>query len=756
VHAGTLIAVQDTTVAHYRQARGQQRADASSVSLFDAIQAFFNTLPIANVGFTFNAAVTGDFYPDRDNHYSLGRAAQRWSQLYAVTASFSAVTAASLATQGPLRLYEPAVSGTNYTEIQAQAQAANIAYTLPATQGAAGTILQNNGSGVLSWSGAGVGDVVGPAGAVLHNVPIFADTTGKVLADSGLTLSGTNTGDETAARIRALGFFDVTNDGASCGLDADLLDGNHAAAFAAAAHTHSYQPLDTQLTDLAALSYASNALKVLRVNAAETGWELATVSAGVSDGDKGDITVTGSGATWTIHNSVVSLAKMADMATASLIYRKTAGSGVPEVNTLATLKTDLGLTGTNSGDITLAASADVLLALTGQALSFDTQTATYVLAGPASGSPAAVPTFRALAATDIPALAYAPTAGSSSIVTVGTITSGTWTGTDVAVTDGGTGASDAATARTNLGLAIGSNVQAWDTQLDSLAALAYAGNGGKVVAVKADVSGFELISAGDMTLAGTQSVTGAKTFDSSALKMKESGGGADVITFAAPSIAGAVTLTWPSATGTIALTSGNITGSAASCTGNAATATALAAAPASCAAGYVSGGISASGTQDNPKTLWGATNVTDTNWTSNTTLADPFAVTGSAYWKSGYSGERYAFTCVLFVSQGIGTANLKIDITPTNATLIQAAAVAVRAGGNPPQACYWAASGTHNLTMNAATDYVVTINGSFINSAGGAGAESQLVIKCAQVTSRANTTKVKAGSYFTVQELTIA
>lgn len=46
----------------------------------------------------------------------------------------------------------------------------------------------------------------------------------------------------------------------------------------------------------------------------------------------------------------VTLAKMADMATASLIYRKTAGTGVPEVTPLATLKTDLGLTFTNSGD----------------------------------------------------------------------------------------------------------------------------------------------------------------------------------------------------------------------------------------------------------------------------------------------------------------------------------------------------------------------------------------------------------------------
>jgi len=82
--------------------------------------------------------------------------------------------------------------------------------------------------------------------------------------------------------------------------------------------------------------------------------EKGDTGAGASDGDKGDITVSGSGATWTIDNEAVTLAKMANMATASLIYRKTAAAGVPEVNTLATLKTDLGLTGTNSGDQTIA------------------------------------------------------------------------------------------------------------------------------------------------------------------------------------------------------------------------------------------------------------------------------------------------------------------------------------------------------------------------------------------------------------------
>jgi hypothetical protein len=50
--------------------------------------------------------------------------------------------------------------------------------------------------------------------------------------------------------------------------------------------------------------------------------------------------------------------------------------------------------------------------------------------------------------------------GTSSLTTVGTITSGVWSGTAVAVENGGTGATSAAAARTNLGLKIGINVQA--------------------------------------------------------------------------------------------------------------------------------------------------------------------------------------------------------------------------------------------------------------------------------------------------------
>jgi hypothetical protein len=48
----------------------------------------------------------------------------------------------------------------------------------------------------------------------------------------------------------------------------------------------------------------------------------------------------------------------------------------------------------------------------------------------------------------------------TNLATVGTITSGVWSGTAVAVEKGGTGATTASAARTNLGLVIGTNVQA--------------------------------------------------------------------------------------------------------------------------------------------------------------------------------------------------------------------------------------------------------------------------------------------------------
>lgn len=56
-----------------------------------------------------------------------------------------------------------------------------------------------------------------------------------------------------------------------------------------------------------------------------------------------------------IADGSITLAKMADVATATVFYRKTAGTGAPEVQTLATLKTDLGIDALESGKVDKAA-----------------------------------------------------------------------------------------------------------------------------------------------------------------------------------------------------------------------------------------------------------------------------------------------------------------------------------------------------------------------------------------------------------------
>ncbi len=77
-----------------------------------------------------------------------------------------------------------------------------------------------------------------------------------------------------------------------------------------------------------------------------------SAGAGVSDGDYGDITVSSSGTVFTIDSGVVTLAKMANMATDSFIGRDTAGTGAPEVLSVSTVQTMLSVLPTTGGTIT--------------------------------------------------------------------------------------------------------------------------------------------------------------------------------------------------------------------------------------------------------------------------------------------------------------------------------------------------------------------------------------------------------------------
>lgn len=78
---------------------------------------------------------------------------------------------------------------------------------------------------------------------------------------------------------------------------------------------------------------------------------------GVTDGDKGDVNVSGSGTTWTIDNDAVTYAKMQNVsATSRVLGRITSGAGDVEELTAANLKTILALAQADISGLTTASS----------------------------------------------------------------------------------------------------------------------------------------------------------------------------------------------------------------------------------------------------------------------------------------------------------------------------------------------------------------------------------------------------------------
>ncbi|SRR6266550_3821768 len=185
----------------------------------------------------------------------------------------------------------------------------------------------------------------------------------------------------------------------------------------------------------------------------------------------GDITASSNSNATTIANAAVTYAKMQGISAGStLLGRGSSGSGSPQEITLGS---NLSMTGT-----TLSASTSSSQPLDSDltALANNSIAGLWTVTGSGTGSARTITgTSNSVTVTNgdgvsgNPTLAVSSTyAGGTSIATLGTITAGVWNGTAVPVANGGTGATTASGARTNLGLVIGTDVQAFDAQLSSL------------------------------------------------------------------------------------------------------------------------------------------------------------------------------------------------------------------------------------------------------------------------------------------------
>lgn len=83
----------------------------------------------------------------------------------------------------------------------------------------------------------------------------------------------------------------------------------------------------------------------------------------VVDGDKGDIAVSGGGTVWTIDNDVVTFAKMQNVATSTLLGRKSASSGDIEPLAPGDARDVIGITDPGDALVTATSVADQHLAL---------------------------------------------------------------------------------------------------------------------------------------------------------------------------------------------------------------------------------------------------------------------------------------------------------------------------------------------------------------------------------------------------------
>jgi hypothetical protein len=132
----------------------------------------------------------------------------------------------------------------------------------------------------------------------------------------------------------------------------------------------------------------------------------------------------------------------------------TIGSGTWQGSAVGPTYGGTGQTTYATGDMLYGSAPNTLSKLSG-----NTSTTTKFMAQTGDGTNSAAPVWSTVSKSDVGLgnvenQALSTWTGTNTITTLGTITTGTWNGSTIALDKGGTGATDAATARTNLGAAV--------------------------------------------------------------------------------------------------------------------------------------------------------------------------------------------------------------------------------------------------------------------------------------------------------------
>lgn len=284
------------------------------------------------------------------------------------------------------------------------------------------------------------------------------DVVGNILASGtiiGSNLSGTNTGDQdlSAYVLKALYDAHTVLFATSDNTPAALTIGEQTVLGRATGGNISAIAIDSDISAVSADHDTIPSAKATKT------YVDAAVAAGVSDGDKGDITVSSSGAAWTIDNDVVTYAKMQNVsATSRILGRIATGAGDTEELTAANVRTIINVE--DGADVTDAAN----VAAAGAVLEGDTSTVSMSFVvdedDMVSNSATKIPTQQSVKA-------YVD-ANSGGVDTANTPNTGEIARfTDADTIEGRT----AAEFKADVDLEIGTDLQAWSANLDEYAAV---------------------------------------------------------------------------------------------------------------------------------------------------------------------------------------------------------------------------------------------------------------------------------------------